>query len=113
MLRQHSGSIIGANKINKGEFIDNAFAHGSTSAMTISLYGKSEVEKKLRPMTAPVGKDGEPITQTQNWLKKYDKLQMVPEEGGDTLDAKDTRLPDFKPPKGLALPPRTMQEELR
>jgi len=37
---------------------------------------------------------------------------MVPEEGGDTIE-KDTRLPDFKPPSDLSLPPRTMQEELR
>lgn len=38
---------------------------------------------------------------------------MVPEEGGDTIEVKDTRLPDFKPPPGLSLPPRTMAEELR
>ncbi len=40
-------------------------------------------------------------------------MQAVPEEAaGDTIE-KDTRLPEFKPVKGLAVPARTMQDELR
>lgn len=60
VIRQHSGNLIGANKLNKHDFIDNVFAHGSQNAMSISLYNKQD--KALRPMTAPIGKNGEPMT---------------------------------------------------
>lgn len=37
----------------------------------------------------------------------------MPEEGGDTIDKRDLRLPDFKPPSSLSVPTRTMAESLR
>lgn len=43
-------------------------------------------------MTAP--------TMQNNWFKKYQKLQPVPEEGEEPPFI-DTRLPEFKEPKGV------------
>jgi hypothetical protein len=57
------------------------------------------------------------MPQKNNWLKKYEKLQPVPEEGAE-VEVKDTRLPDFKPPAVLRVPTRAdiegyRQEELQ
>jgi len=67
------------------------------------MYNASNSQKKPRPYTAPIETENNP--NKNNWLKKYDKLPPVPEEGADT-EAKDTRLPDFKPPANLSVPTR-------
>jgi hypothetical protein len=79
--------------------------------MTISLYYKAPGQQ--RPFTAPSGShhpENGPYTKN-NWLKQYEKLPAVPEEGADgAADIKDTRLPDFKPPASLSIPTRTCQD---
>lgn len=55
----------------------------------MSVYNKAE--KYARPLTAPT---------SNNWFKGMQKLPAVPEET-EAPEPVDTRLPDFKPPKGL------------
>jgi len=54
-----------------------------------------------------------PTSSKNNWLKKYEKLQPVPEEGGEVPEVKDTRLPEFKPPTGLGFTTRGLTEGYR
>ena len=106
-LRKHSGSLIGAKR--QTDFIDNVFNNNNpdqfNGPVTMSLYNQGN---KARPFTAPL--EGQPSK--NNWLKKYEKLQPVPEEGVEA-EIKDTRLPDFKPPSTLRVPFRTDNEGYR
>ena len=119
MIRQHSGKIINAIKAiqgSNGDLLDSALlAGGSQKPLTLSLYNKSETFR-TRPLTAPVNhnlNNGIGTAQSQAWTKRYEKLDPVPEEGGDTIDQRDLRLPDFKAPSSLSVPARTMAESLR
>lgn len=101
-----SGSLIGAQK--SVDFVDNVFNNNNpdqyNGPVSISLYNQAN---KARPFTAPL--EGPP---KNNWLKKYEKLQPVPEEGAE-VEFKDTRFPDFKPPSTLRVPFRTDNEGYR
>ena len=119
MIRQHSGKIINATKAIQGangELLDSALlSAGSQKPLTLSLYNKTETYRN-RPQTAPANhnlNNGINTAQSQPWLKLYDQLAPVPEELGDTIEQRDLRLPDFKPPSALSLPARTMAESLR
>ncbi len=111
-IRLHSGSLINASKSVHQNDRDNVFNNNNpdqfNGPITMSLYNQAH---KMRPLTAPT--EG---PQKNNWLKKYEKLQPVPEEGAE-VEVKDTRLPEFKPPAMLRIPTRAdiegyRQEEL-
>ena len=100
-IRKMSGSLIGASTRFEKDHVDNTFVHSSmglpTSPFTLSMYTREEDYR--RPTTAPTNKK-------PDWLKKYAKLQPVPEEGAGEVEVKDTRLPDFKVPPKLTHPTR-------
>ncbi len=102
----YSGSLIGLSK--PADIIDNVFNNNNpdqfNGPVSISLYNQAN---KSRPLTAPVD-----VPQKNNWLKKYEKLQPVPEEGAE-VEFKDTRFPDFKPQPNLRIPFRTDNEGYR